>query len=227
MTIGIPTIERLVNGKSISYLEETLKDLIKKIPERVKDKILIIILIADENPESQKRIFVSLSKNFKQSIEDGLLEVIHAPKRFYQNLENLPTTMNNTDTRMRWRAKQSLDYSFLLYYAYGLGQYHLQLEDDITCEENFFEKIEHDIKSTKSEWIIYQYYKMGFIGKLIKSEYLPIFASIFRIYYFEMPLDLIYFRPFWFAGLNTWHKITNNYIFHHIGKQSSSKNHED
>ena len=226
MTIGIPTIERIKNGKRFTYIKESLKDLIKKIPERVKDKILIIIFCADENGESRRRIWEDLNKDFNDLIKNGLIQIIHAPKRFYYDLENVPRTFNNTAIRMKWRGKQSLDYAFLFYYAYGLGRYHLQLEDDVVCEKDFFDKIENDIANTKSKWILFQYYKMGFIGKLIKSEYLSVFADIFRIYYFEMPLDIIYFRPFRYAGLNDQHKMGTRFLFHHIGSFSSSKNFE-
>ena len=226
MTIGISTIERIQKGKRFTYLIQTLKELIRKIPERARDKILIIIFCADEDVESRNRISDSVKKNFKEFIENGLIHIIQAPKTFYYDLENIPRTLKDSAIRMKWRGKQSLDYAFLFYYASGLGKYHLQLEDDIGCDDDFFHKIEDDILNRTSEWIILRYYRMGFIGILIKTEFIRMIADIFRMYYFEMPLDWIYIRPFLFAGLADREKLGSRLVFHHKGEFSSSKNFE-
>ena len=226
MTIGIPTIERVQNGNRFSYLASTLNDLIKKIPDRVKDKILIVILCADEDEESRRRVSENIKKHFYEFIERGMIQVIRVPKRFYYDFENLPITFNDTAVRVKWRSKQSLDYAFLFYFSYGLGKYHLQLEDDLAFDDNFFDCIENDISNEKSKWIILYYYKMGFIGKLIKSEYLRLIADVLRMYFFEMPLDILYIRPFRYARFDDQVRRGSRFVFHHIGEFSSSKNAE-
>ena len=226
MTIGIPTIERVRNGNRFSYLIPTVNDLIKKIPDRVKDKILIIILCADEDEESRRRVSDNIKKHFYKFIKSGMIQVIRVPKRFYFDFENLPITFNDTTVRVKWRSKQSLDYAFLFYFSYGLGKYHLQLEDDIAFDEDFFDCIEDDISNRRSKWIILHYYRMGFIGQLINSKYLRLLADMFRMYFFEMPIDLLYFRPFQFAHLYDRIRFGSRFVFHHKGEFSSSKNDE-
>ena len=39
--------------------------------------------------------------------------------------------------RVRWRAKQSLDFTFLMSYAKERGTYYVQLEDDVITKSGF------------------------------------------------------------------------------------------
>ena len=39
--------------------------------------------------------------------------------------------------RVRWRAKQSLDFTFLMMYAKDRGTYYVQLEDDVITKNGF------------------------------------------------------------------------------------------
>eukprot|EP00795_Rhopilema_esculentum_P004123 gene4123-20305_t len=224
MTIGISTIERKKDGKRYSYLSRTLNSLISKMPTAAKMEVVIVILCANRDSDANQRTYKELQNTFHELIVKGFLQVIVAPERFYRSLENLPKTFNDSSLRMKWRSKQSLDYAFLLYYCHGLGEYHLQIEDDVDIEAGYYEKLKSDIVTTKVPWAIYQYYKMGFIGKLFKSQYLQLIANIFRIYYFEMPLDLLYIQPFILSNLKNRQKIASKFLFHHIGKQSSSQN---
>lgn len=45
--------------------------------------------------------------------------------------ERTNTKFGDSPQREYWRAKQNLDYSFLMWYASGLSDYYMQLEDDI------------------------------------------------------------------------------------------------
>ena len=225
MVIAIPTIERKKGGKKYFYLEKTLKSLLTRLSREAKRETVIVILLADTDPEKRENVKARLEKSFLVELYSGLLQIIYAPERFYSSVTNLPITFNNTPARMKWRAKQSLDYAFLFYYCNGASKYYLQLEDDITIEDGFYEHIKGDlIEFNKDDWILLHYYKMGFIGKLIDSRYLQMFADMFRIYYYEMPLDWIYYRALFFIGADHRAFAGSKFLFHHIGNYSSSNN---
>ena len=225
MVIAIPTIERKKGGKKYFYLEQTLKNLLTRLSREAKRETVIVLLLADTDPEKRGNIKARLEKSFIVELYSGLIQIIYAPERFYSSVTNLPVTFNNTPARMKWRAKQSLDYAFLFYYCDGVSKYYLQLEDDVTMEDGFYEHIKRDlIEFDKKDWILLHYYKMGFIGKLIDSRYLQMFANMFRIFYFEMPLDWIYYRALIFIGADHRATAGSKFLFYHIGNHSSSDN---
>ena len=63
-----------------------------------------------------------MKKKFPSAIEEGLLQVITAVPEYYPNLDNLPMLYGDKKSRVKWRSKQSLDYSFLYYYCADLGE---------------------------------------------------------------------------------------------------------
>lgn len=225
MVIAIPTIERKKGGKKYFYLEQTLKSLLSRLSSEAKKETVIVILCADTDPEKRERVKERIEKSFLVELYSGLIQLIYAPERFYSSVTNLPITFNNTPARMKWRAKQSLDYAFLFYYCDGVSKYYLQLEDDVTIEDGFYEHIKRDLKGfDKRNFILLHYYKLGFIGKLIDSRYMQMFADMFRIYYFEMPLDWTYYRAVFFIGAEHRALAGSKFLFHHIGNYSSSDN---
>ena len=126
MAVGIPTIERNYRGKKEYYLSTTLRSLFSKLTENEKKEISVIIFCGDEDPKKRASITERLQKDFPDFIESGLIDVIYAPKRYYSELDDLPLTFNNSKVRVRWRGKQALDYSFMMYYASDLGMLSLE-----------------------------------------------------------------------------------------------------
>ena len=68
------------------------------------------------------QVIEEMKKNFPAAIEDGLLHVITALPEYYPDLDNLPLLYGDDKNRVRWRSKQSLDYSFMYYYCADLGE---------------------------------------------------------------------------------------------------------
>ena len=82
------------------------------------------------------------------------MEVISPPPQSYPDLTKLEETLGNPSKnehfhaslwsysgdsidRVRWRAKQSLDFAFLMTYAKDRGKYYVQLEDDVITKNGF------------------------------------------------------------------------------------------
>ena len=151
------------------------------------------------------------------------MHIIIAPDRYYHPLTGLPRNYNDSAERVKWRGKQAMDYAIMFYYVHGLTQYYLQLEDDVVPVDDFYKLLKDDINKREKQnslWIIRKYYHMGFIGKLLKSEYLPYVAEFLRTFYFEAPCDWLHQ---WFLNNVGIKEETGPILFRHIGVQSSSK----
>ena len=227
MTIGISTIKRKTKGSPASYLERSLNTHLKSLTDTQKEEIVIVILLADWKKEKRDSIQERLMETFDMYIKNNTIKLIYAPKRFYNSLLGLPQTFEDTKKRVRWRSKQALDYAFLAYYCSGLGKYYLHIEDDLESLPGFYKFIKNDLSSQavmNYQWSIRHYGHMGFIGMLIKDEFLHGLADFWRLNYFEMPLDWSY--KYFLRLLNRSGQEKNSIImpFRHIGRQSSSLN---
>lgn len=99
---------------------------------------------------------------------------------------------NDEPDRVTFRSKQNVDYSFLIHYSTSLGQYYLQLEDDVLASKNFLTAIKKHIveqNAKKETWAMLEFSVLGYIGKLYKSEHLPLLARFLFLFYQEMPCD--------------------------------------
>lgn len=104
----------------------------------------------------------------------------------------LKTNYNDPPHRVTFRSKQNVDYSFLINYGANLGQYYLQLEDDISCTTNFLTHIKKriwELEVKKTTWATVEFSVLGYIGKLYKSADAPLLARFLFMFYQEMPCD--------------------------------------
>lgn len=93
---------------------------------------------------------------------------------------------------MTFRSKQNVDYSFLINYSAGLSRYYLQLEDDVSCANNFLSHIRRrteEQEAKKTTWAVIEFSVLGYIGKLYKSVDAPLLARFLFLFYQEMPCD--------------------------------------
>ena len=129
MVMGIPTVKR----QSQSYLEPTLKSIFDHINEEEAKEVLVILMIAEPNDfEYVKTTAQAIGRTFAKQIDEGLLEIIAPPSKFYPEFSELKLTFGDDAERVHWRSKQNLDYAFLMMYAKQRGSaYYVQLEDDI------------------------------------------------------------------------------------------------
>ncbi|XP_030306544.1 alpha-1,3-mannosyl-glycoprotein 4-beta-N-acetylglucosaminyltransferase-like protein MGAT4D [Calypte anna] len=198
LVMGIPTVKR----KKEDYLINTLQSLLYELSEEQKNSCLIIIFVAEVNAEYVNSVAESVKTSFPREIQSGVLEVISPPASYYPDLSNLKKTLGDSENRVRWRTKQNLDYSFLMLYAQPKGTFYLQLEDDIIAKSDYVESIKNFAAKQTQEWMILEFSQLGFIGKLFKSEDLPLIVEFFLMFYKDKPID-------WLIDHLLWVKVCN------------------
>lgn len=143
-------------------------------------------------------------------------------------LEGLKRNYDDAPDRVSFRSKQNVDYAFLIHYSAGLGQYYLQLEDDVFSAQNFLTTIRRHIEeqnTKKGTWAMLEFSALGYIGKLYKSSDLPLLARFLFLFYQEMPCDwlmshfrqlmtqreTILFKPSLFQHMGTFSSFQGTY----------------
>ena len=191
------------------------------------ERISIVILLGDDDVKKRSSIQNSILKRFPAHLAKGIIKLIYVPQRFYQPLDNSPQNYGDPPWRVKWRSKQTLDFAFLAYFCSGLGQYYLHLEDDIQSDPDYYKIIKQDLNDKeimKSPWIIRQYWHMGFIGKLIKDQYLKALANFWSLFYYEQPLDWIYLSFLRSVTNSSGEVFSKRLPFKHLATHSSSNN---
>ncbi|KFP24368.1 Alpha-1,3-mannosyl-glycoprotein 4-beta-N-acetylglucosaminyltransferase B, partial [Colius striatus] len=140
--------------------------------------------------------------SFPREVRSGVLEVISPPTSYYPDLSKLKKQFGDSEERVRWRTKQNLDYSFLMLYAQPKGTFYLQLEDDIIAKSDYIQSIKNFAAKQSQEWMILEFSQLGFIGKLFKSEDLPLIVEFFLMFYKDKPID-------WLIDHLLWVKVCN------------------
>ena len=87
----------------------------------------------------------------------------------YGSHAGLERNFNNPPETVTSHSKQNVDYSFLINYSAGLGQYYLQLEDDIICANNFFTHMKKHIEELEEKttnWAVLEFSVFGYVRKL-------------------------------------------------------------
>ncbi|KFP72255.1 Alpha-1,3-mannosyl-glycoprotein 4-beta-N-acetylglucosaminyltransferase B, partial [Acanthisitta chloris] len=199
LVMGIPTVKR----EKQSYLINTLHSLLYGLSEEQKKDCVIIIFVAEVGWLSQSNLLTENSlHSFPREIQSGVLEVISPPASYYPDLSNLKQTFGDSEIRVRWRTKQNLDYSFLMLYAQPKGSFYLQLEDDIIAKADYIESIKSFASQQSQDWMVLEFSHLGFIGKLFKSEDLPLLVEFFLMFYKDKPID-------WLIDHLLWVKVCN------------------
>uniref|UniRef100_A0A8B9GA14 MGAT4 family member D n=1 Tax=Amazona collaria TaxID=241587 RepID=A0A8B9GA14_9PSIT len=193
LVMGIPTLKR----EKQHYLISTLHSLLYELSEEEKNDCMIIVFVAEVS-----FIAESVKTSFPREIQSGVLEVISPPASYYPDLSNLKQMFGDPEDRVRWRTKQNLDYSFLMLYAQPKGRFYLQLEDDIIAKPDYIQGIRNFAAKQSQDWMILEFSQLGFIGKLFKSEDLPLIVQFFLMFYKDKPID-------WLIDHLLWVKVCN------------------
>lgn len=228
----------MYNNKTAVYIIHTIDALLKPLSNEDIKIINILIVLADKESEKRKKIHDLLKKNYKKYLQAGVLSIIMIPERFYSPLTNISSTFNDSSQRVFWRSKQSLDYAFVFDYVYTLCDYYVQIEDDVVANQEYFKTIWEDIerlnrRRTKENkfllkeyqlrfqpWLIIEYYPTSFIGRVIPSQYLPLYGMMARLFYNQIPVDWGYPHMVRVASGYPAERMSID-LFDHIGKQSS------
>uniref|UniRef100_A0A3Q3F0W7 Alpha-1,3-mannosyl-glycoprotein 4-beta-N-acetylglucosaminyltransferase C-like n=1 Tax=Kryptolebias marmoratus TaxID=37003 RepID=A0A3Q3F0W7_KRYMA len=188
LSIGLCSVKR----KKGSYLVPTLRSLFSQSSPEERSSMVVVVLLADFDTSWRVETVTEIKMAFASELEQGQLVVIHVPQDWYPPLSGLKRNYNDPSERVTFRSKQNLDYSFLIHYCASLGEYYLQLEDDISSAKNFLTTIRRRIQeqsSKKGTWATLEFSALGYIGKLYKSAHLPLLARFLFLFYQEMPCD--------------------------------------
>ncbi|XP_062568280.1 alpha-1,3-mannosyl-glycoprotein 4-beta-N-acetylglucosaminyltransferase C-like [Saccostrea cucullata] len=186
LMIGIPTVCR----RNKNYLNSTVTSLINNM--QGVTGVTIVVCICDTRKACRENIKTNLTRMFLPHIQSGQITIIETPEDLYAQLTHLKRTFNDSETRVRWRSKQNLDYSFLMQYCANRSQYYLQLEDDVITVPKFVDKIKEYMHKSKY-WTMLEFSSQGFIGKFFKSNNLEKLAGLLRTFYNEQPCDYLIF----------------------------------
>ena len=187
----------------------------------------LIILLSDFNHTYNTELQKALTHIYPQFIEDGLIRIIQPPRAIYPNFDKIRRTYIDSFERLKWRAKQNIDYAYLFHYSSNISDYYLQLEDDVLCASNFIQQIRNNVYKHNSitihKWFMLEFSRLGFIGKLFRSSDLPFVSQVLLTYFDSQPGDLMLGKMLKLK--NQPKPVHSKYsLFQHNGKFSSLKN---
>jgi len=199
VVMGIPSVRREVH----SYLTDTLHSLISELSPQEKEDSVIVVLIAETDPQYTSVVTENIKALFPTEIHSGLLEVISPSPHFYPDFSRLRESFGDPKERVRWRTKQNLDYCFLMMYAQSKGIYYVQLEDDIVAKPNYLSTMKNfALQQPSEDWMILEFSQLGFIGKMFKSLDLSLIVEFILMFYRDKPID-------WLLDHILWVKVCN------------------
>ncbi len=170
LTIGLSSVKR----KRGNYLLETIKSIFDQSSYEELKEIVVVVHLADFDLAWCESLVQEISRKFGHHIIAGRLLVIHAPEEYYPSLNGLKRNYNDPEDRVRFRSKQNVDYAFLLNFCTNLSDFYMMLEDDVRCSRNFLTALKKVVASREgSYWVMLEFSKLGYIGKLYHSRDLP------------------------------------------------------
>ncbi|XP_064635601.1 alpha-1,3-mannosyl-glycoprotein 4-beta-N-acetylglucosaminyltransferase C-like isoform X2 [Lineus longissimus] len=218
LTIGIPSIPR--NNGDIYILKTIDKFILMTSPEEQNDVILVIYLgtfAKARTSATAEQIF----NKYGDYIESGFIHIVEALEDFYPNLNINKLNYKDSQNRVRWRSKQTVDFAYMFTYCQNLSRFHLQVEDDVIPARHYVQAIKQYILEVRQQtWSTLEFSGLGYIGKLHKSEELPSIALFYMMFYFEKPVDWLLFD---YMGMRVQPKrlIRPKALFQHKGVVSS------
>ena len=218
--IGIPTVSR---GQAY-YLLDTIKHLVRHASSKEKEQVIIVVYIADFTEEYQDKVKSDILDYFADEVDDGVIQLLVAPQVYYPDLTKVPLLYGDSRGRVMWRSKQSLDYSYLYYYCADLGEYYVQLEDDVLADPSYVHKMENFIRIHDDNWSVLEFGARGFIGMTYRGKHLKSLARFVRFYFWTMPVDWLFrvYNDIFLYGYSRKY-VLKPPVFKHVGKYSSLK----
>ena len=186
LVFGIPTVQR---GED--YLFHTLTSLLDPDGNPERRETLFIVFVAEiMNFTYCQKIIDDVESRFDKELNNGVLEVICPNPTSYPPLGHLPQTLSDPEDRINWRAKQVVDFSFLMWYAASKGEYYIQLEDDVIGAKGYIQHIQGYVDSNSEvPWLFINFSVLGFIGKLFRTQDLAPFIHYILLFYYRQPVD--------------------------------------
>lgn len=222
LSIGIPTVSRSFNKRG--YLYETLDSLIENTSDDDKEEITVAIFVADFNTSWNLMTAQNIYNTYKNFCDSGYINVIQAKSIIYPQFSKLERRFNDPIPRVAWRSKQNIDFALLMLYAKNISIYYMQLEDDVISAKSFLIDIKKFIvQQPKQNWVYLEFSRLGFIGKLFRTNYVDKVANLLLTLFDIMPCDMLLdgFRTLLGQRKPIHPKHS---LFQHVGKISSLKN---
>ena len=203
------------------YIYATLSSLISATTASEKEDIVVVVYMSDSDKAWNLETSQQINERFSRCIGTGFLQLIHSPLNIYPELGKNANFNRDSKSRTAWRSKQNIDYAFLMWYSKQLSKYYLQIEDDVIPARRFFVDVQNFIrKNSAIPWVVLEFSRMGFIGKLFSSDVLPRFSTYLLSMFNVLPCDLLLtnFRTLHNQASPIFHRKG---LFQHIGKISS------
>jgi len=205
------------------YLYDTVQSIVNQTKPEERQDVTVIILLADFDIEYNKKVATHLRSRHKSHIDSGFIQIVHMNSSRYPDLDHIKQTFGDPPERLKWRAKQNIDFSFLMYYSENISHYYLQMEDDVLFASNYFSYIKTFVNRHTIPWFVIEFSNLGFIGKLFRSSDLKYVYNSLYTRYQEAPCDLL------LGSMRKEKKQTRaihskESLFQHIGRFSSLKN---
>ncbi|XP_022100365.1 alpha-1,3-mannosyl-glycoprotein 4-beta-N-acetylglucosaminyltransferase C-like isoform X2 [Acanthaster planci] len=216
LTIGVTTAER----KNTSYLDQTLRALIKHTNDTERSQMRIVVFACDYHERGRKEA-LKVVGNYSEHIQSGLLQLIIAPRSFYPSFSNLKHTYDDSEERVQWRSKENIDSVFLFAYCAGMSHYFLEMDDDLEVSRPGYLQIIRDFIKRHSEdkWVLMDIGSTG-SGKLFRDKDLLPLARFLVQFYQEQPVDylFLYFKE---LGGHKKRLAIKPTLFKHLGVVST------
>jgi len=154
-----------------------------------------VVMIAEiEDDSFVQRTLANLQAAFRFELQFGLLEVVVPPAAFYPDLASVARdrVFNDSRARVQWRTKQNFDFSFLMAHCARRATFYLQLEDDLVAKPGYFSAMRKYAQAQRSQWMMIEFSRLGFIGKLFRCSDLPLFVNFFLMFASDKPIDWLY-----------------------------------
>lgn len=194
MVLGIPTVKR----DKQSYLVNTLQSLLYELTPYQAEDLLIIVFVAETDYSYVTSVADTISIQFSKEVESGLLEVVSPSEHYYPDFTTLKETFGDSKDRVKWRTKQNLDFSFLMLYAQAKGTYYVQLEDDIVAKTDYYDAMKsYTAQRASQPWLYLEFSQLGFIGKMFRTEDLPMIVGFFLMFHRDKPIDWLLDHILW------------------------------
>ena len=212
LTIAIPTVQR----PNKNYFPSMLREMFMKTADEELREITFVILLADiGTTEWKTKLESEIKTNYSAYIEDGSLKIIQAPPEYYDTMLTF-----KDDRYVNWRTKQNFDYSYIMRYCQHMSDYYMQMEDDVTPVDGYYQAITHFISSQPDDnWVCLEFSTLGFIGKLYHTPEVVLLADMLLIFNYSQPVDFIF--PYYNMMTGRRSQMRKPSLFQHRGYYSS------
>lgn len=178
-------------SKSVNLLK-LLKSLVRFLSEEDRNEVLFVVYI--NILHEIDLIISSISNDFANEIEAGLLHIIVPPSNYYPDYSNFSGQFGDTKEKAIFDSKENLDMAYLMMYVRIRAAFYVQLSTDLLAVPRYATKIKNfAIKkaSSNQRWFILSFSTDNCSGKLYRSEDLDNLVLFLLMYHAMKPCDWI------------------------------------